>query len=278
MEENFISKKSILIVFLSSILITICIFLKSYFISSGFVVFCDVGQGDATYIRLKNKIDILIDAGPNKKILSCLGKYMPFYDKTIELAFISHPQKDHFGGYESLLDRYKIKLLFMNVTNIDSQSFNSLMNKINNKDIIIKGFFSGDLITLNKTFIKSLWPEHNVFKKNINKNFDLNELSSILFIKTSKKTLLFTGDIDQDILDEIYKEIPRIDILKVSHHGSKNSLSKKFYYQILPKISVIHVGKNNSYGHPSKEILKILKEIKTDIRRTDEEGDIKINL
>ena len=86
------------------------------------------------------------------------------------------------------------------------------------------------------------------------------------------------GDIDKYILDELYKEIPIIDVLKVPHHGSKNSLSKSFYYKIRPKISIIHVGENNSYGHPSGEILKILQEIKSNIRRTDKEGNIKIKL
>ena len=56
---------------------------------------------------------------------------MPFYDKTIELAFISHPQKDHFGGYEYIIDRYKLKLLFLNQVNIDSKSYGSLVDKVN---------------------------------------------------------------------------------------------------------------------------------------------------
>ena len=169
MEEDFISKKEIVIVFLFSIFIIFFVSLNNYFNSSGYIVFCDVGQGDATYIRLKNRTDILIDAGGDRKVLTCLGKFMPFYDKTIELAFISHPQKDHFGGYEYIIDRYKLKLLFLNQVNIDSKSYGSLVDKVNKKNIKIKNLFANDLIILNDVKIKSLWPEKNIFEKNKSK-------------------------------------------------------------------------------------------------------------
>lgn len=63
------------------------------------IVFCDVGQGDATYIRVRNKVNVLIDAEPDKRVLSCLGRHMPFWDKQIELIFLSHPNKDHYQGF-----------------------------------------------------------------------------------------------------------------------------------------------------------------------------------
>ena len=67
------------------------------------VVFCDVGQGDAAYIRGPNNMDMLIDGGPNDKVLNCLGRHMPFYDRTIDVIMLSHAQKDHLQGLLSVL-------------------------------------------------------------------------------------------------------------------------------------------------------------------------------
>ena len=71
------------------------------------VVFCDVGQGDGAYIRTENNIDIVIDAGKSKNILTCLGKYMPFYDRKIELVILTHPELDHYGGLIDVFKNYK---------------------------------------------------------------------------------------------------------------------------------------------------------------------------
>ena len=93
MEESPVTARSILLATLLSLFVLMTIHLRS---SSNInkVVFCNVGQGDASYVRL-NHVDILIDAGPDSKVVNCLGKYMPAFDKKIELVIISHPQKDH---------------------------------------------------------------------------------------------------------------------------------------------------------------------------------------
>ena len=274
MEEAVVSRKSILIVVLFSLIVSGVIFFKNYLFDNSFIVFCDVGQGDATYIRLPNGFDVMVDVGPDRKVLSCLGKFMPFYDKTIELVFISHPQKDHFGGFDEVLNRYKVKNIFMNLVNNKSSSYSSLLNKINNKKILIKKFTTGDKIIIYNAKFLSLWP-NKIFEMGIK---DLNKISIVIEFTINNKKILFTGDVDKKTLESLINILSKVNILKVPHHGSKNSLSKKFYYKINPDISIIHVGKNNSYGLPSQDVLKILKQIKSDVKRTDKEGNIKINL
>jgi beta-lactamase superfamily II metal-dependent hydrolase len=273
MEERVVSRRGILIVVFVSFLIVGSTFVRDYFYFSPFVVFCDVGQGDATYIRLRKGFDVLVDVGPNKKVLSCLGKYMPFFDRTIEIVFVSHPQKDHFGGLEYVIDRYKIKMLFSNSIKTESSSYRSLINKISKKNIILRYFISGDHITFNGIKFTSFWPAENY--KTIYS--DPNEVSIVMLFATSNKNILFTGDVDKKTLDVLSNKVQKINILKVPHHGSKNSLSRKFYYKTRPDISIINVGANNSYGLPSQDVLNMLKEIKSEIRRTDKEGSIKIN-
>src|SRR3989344_6568995 len=74
------------------------------------VVFCDVGQGDAIFVRTPNGSDILIDGGPDDSVLNCLGKHMPFWDRDLELVILTHPHSDHFTGLFSVLKTYKIEI------------------------------------------------------------------------------------------------------------------------------------------------------------------------
>ena len=84
------------------------------------VAFLDVGQGDAIFIEASNGNQILVDAGPNKKVLSELSKIMPFYDRSIDMIIESHPDSDHIGGMIDVLRRYKIGAVIE--TGVDSDS------------------------------------------------------------------------------------------------------------------------------------------------------------
>src|SRR3989339_150483 len=132
MNPSPVSKRGIVLSIIFSLFIVFLIIISQINDQRTKIVFCDVGQGDATYIRIKNKIDILIDSGPNNKILACLGKYMPFYDRTIELAILTHHHKDHYGGFSYLIDRYQINL-FINSRGNNTPSFQALLDKITKK-------------------------------------------------------------------------------------------------------------------------------------------------
>lgn len=300
MEESLTSRRSVVAaVFIAMIFIIVSLgpsiksFMGAYFNieSETVVVFCDVGQGDATYIRLANKTDVLIDAGPDRKVLQCLGKYMPFFDKTIEIAIISHPQKDHFGGFEHILDRYSIDLLILNSLNNKALSFQKLLKKLDQKKVKLKSLYMGDVIDLNNAKINIYWPKRSYLEKSIYKTttvnngfrvndvlLNLNKFSYVFTFEEDNKSILFTGDIDKEISNKISSSLGQVDILKVPHHGSKNGVTKKFIDKVKPKISIINVGKNNSYGHPHKEILDLLNSVNSQIRRTDEDGDIVIKI
>lgn len=237
------------------------------------MVFCDVGQGDGAYIRIKNRVDVIIDAGPDRRILNCLGRYMPFYDRTIELAFISHDQKDHFGGFEYLLDRYRIKRIFMPDLMTSLQSFKQLKEKMRTKKTVTKTLSAGNHIQVGKDIFSIIWPhEHCVTQDN-------NECSLIFMFQEAATKILFTGDETPKILNGLSKQsIQNTTILKIPHHGSKNGLTEKFLRLADPAVAVISVGKRNAYGHPAKEILDLLESLKTKIRRTDIEGNIVFKL
>ncbi|MEA3272697.1 MAG: MBL fold metallo-hydrolase [Patescibacteria group bacterium] len=73
------------------------------------VVFFDIGQGDAVLIRTPNGDDILIDGGPNSRVVQKLGEYLPFFDKDIELVILTHPHADHLTGLIDVMERYDVE-------------------------------------------------------------------------------------------------------------------------------------------------------------------------
>ncbi len=274
MNPPVITKKGLVLSFIFSLTIVGFVFISQINNNQTKLVFCDVGQGDAAYIRIKNKIDLLIDAGPDRKVLNCLGKYMPFYDRKIELTVLSHPQKDHFGGLAYVLDRYKVEKLLMSPLDNNTQSFKRLKQKIAEKKIRVDFPVAGTIVKfLDNDKIIFYWPPKNLI------NNDLNDSSLVFSFEEDSFKALFTSDVSSFVLDRLLNQkLSTITILKVPHHGSKNGLTKKFLQLANPMVSVITVGKNNSYNHPAKEVLQILKASKTKIRRTDEEGDIVFNL
>lgn len=255
--------------------LTICffIFINIYFDDRTKIVFCNIGQGDATYIRIKNKIDVLIDAGPDKSILSCLGKYMPFWDRKIEIALLSHPNNDHYNGYFFIVERYKIDKFMTVNTPITTKTYKKLLMKMSDEKIPILFNASNDKFKVENSLFTFYWPP-KVFTSSND-----NDFSSVILFECENINVLFTGDASPFVLGRLsHGAINKINILKIPHHGSKNGLIKKFLDLADPDVAVISVGKNNSYGHPNQLVLDMLKAKNIKIRRTDEEGDVVFNL
>lgn len=275
MFESPVKIRDLILFSFFSLIVVIFYFFSSIFDDRTKIVFCNVGQGDAAYIRVNNRIDVLIDAGPDKSVLLCLGKYMPFWDRKIELAFLSHPNRDHYGGYSYIADRYIIDKFITVKSPIVSKTYKKLLEKITDKNIPVLYKYSGDKILLGKSdsriapTITLYWPP-----KDFNSSND-NDFSSVILFDG----VLFTGDASPFVLSRLSNgSLNKINILKIPHHGSKNGLIKKFLDLADPSVAVISVGKDNLYGHPSKQTLDMLRAKNVKILRTDEDGDIVFNL
>lgn len=278
MHENPFNKREVFLALVVAVIFSIISFYWFAKYNRSLVVFCDVGQGDAAYIRLKEGLDILVDAGPNKKVLDCLGKYMPFYDRSLEILFISHTQKDHYGGVAWLQDRYSIKNLFLSPSGFLPPRLSKIIHLLKEKGATIRYVFSGDRIVLGTSILTFLWPEAEHTKAS-KYNRDPNNGSQIFLFKNNSIKILFTGDATPLVLDSLLnQDLLKVDVLKVPHHGSTNGLTEKFLNLADPKTTVISVGKNNSYGHPSRNVLEMIRKNGASILRTDEIGDIQFNL
>lgn len=257
--------------------------------------FCDVGQGDAAYIRAPNNQDILIDGGPNDRVLSCLGRHMPFYDRTIDVVMLTHPQKDHLQGLLSVIQRYKVKNFIIGIEGNNTQGYKSLIDLLQKNKINIKNLYSGDKFSLGKTEFSILWPTRDWALQNVDSTIaqeanmkgsavlglttdkNINDFSYYMEVSYGSFTSLFTGDGDSRIQSEIMKEIslPRVNILKYPHHGSKYGASDDFLKLVNPDLTVISVGKN-PWGHPNTETLDLLGKLSLPFKRTDQSGEVEI--
>ncbi len=247
------------------------------------LIFCDVGQGDAILIRTAKGDNILIDGGPDDSVLNCLSKHLPFWDKTLQAVLLTHPHADHFTGLISVVKRYN--LISYDTENLKNSGSGAklLQDKLAVKNLSATYLKKGDRLSDKANFsIKILWPSEEEIEnsnKNSSKNgfdLDLNGFSLISLLTYGNFKALLTADAASTIDEKVGEEVGSVAVLEVPHHGSKTGLSQTFLDQVKPKLAIISVGKNNRYGHPSLEVLNLLKNNKIQFFRTDEKGDLEI--
>ena len=232
-------------------------------------VFCDVGQGDGAYLRINNRVDIMIDAGPRQAILSCLGKYMPFYDRTIEIAFVSHPHLDHYGGYIDILQRYNIRILAFNIPPQPDETVLELLKLAREKQTKIIPMIQGQTIQTQDARLTLLWPSQHALNT-YTSAIDPNDISQVIHFAQRNRTILFAGDITPNSDPSLLQQSKfKAQILKVPHHGSTNALTRELISLADPTAAVISVGAKNRYGHPSSAIVEELEKHRIRTYRTD---------
>jgi len=240
------------------------------------VVFLNIGQGDAILIENGDN-QLLIDGGNNStRLLNELGKFMPFWDKTIEVVMVTHPDSDHFAGLINLPDNYQVKNIIRTNAESHSQNWKFFTEKIQTKKIPqFLGKNGTEIIFPNKANVKIIFPFNRVRTYPSNTNLT----SLVAKLNYGKNSFLFTGDLPFAGEKEIIKSGTNIqsNVLKVGHHGSKYSTGNNFLDAVNPKEAVISVGIKNRYHHPSDIVLNKLHQRLIKIWRTDLDGNIVYN-
>ena len=247
------------------------------------VVFCDVGQGDAIFIKTPTGSKILIDGGPDESVLKCLSKHMLFFDRKIDVVMLTHPHADHLTGLISVVRRYDLMSYDTENVKISAPEVKILEDYLAEKNLTANLLKKGDILSNQSDFnIEILRPDGEVTKKRPNfsdleaKDLDFNGFSLVEMALFGNFKMLLTSDSDNFLDKNAVEETGFIDVLQVPHHGSKNGLTQDFLKRARPKLAVISVGKNNSYGHPAKETLELLKKYNVRVLRTDKDGEIEI--
>jgi len=248
------------------------------------IIFCDVGQGDAIYIRTPGSIDILVDGGPafakasagrpdklNAPVLNCLSDNMPILDREIELVFATHPDADHIAGLVNVIQSYSVKSFNTVSATKDTRVFEALKKIISEKKVPYQEISAGSKFTLSDgVTIETKWPKED-FSSN-----DTNEYSLVQLLKFGDFDLLLTGDITYQILNFLDFNSESIEVFKLPHHGSKTGVNNSTFEKIHILLAVISAGKNNPYHHPHPSVLALLRKYNIEYKRADIEGEIKI--
>ena len=253
---------------------------QQIFASSGAGVthdyFLDVGQGDSELIVFPGNIKVMTDAGPTDEVVGDLEKVLPSGDDYIDVAIISHPQLDHFNGYNFILDHYKIGAFIYNGRDDDPsvKEWPELKAKIKALGIPLITLGMGDKIISGKNEIDMLSPNAD-----FDESAELNDTGFVELIKTPEFTTMLTADIGFNVEDWLvanYKNI-HADVLKVPHHGSKYSSGDEFLKAVNPEVAVIEVGAKNVYGHPgSSTLARLASDTEALVLRTDQNGTVEV--
>ncbi len=239
------------------------------------IYFFNVGQGDSIFIKTPHNYQILIDGGPDEKVLTELGKVMPFYDHSIDLVFLTHPHADHVTGLIEVLERFEVGQVLVNDIVYETDEYQTFLSLIVDKGVPKQSFLQGDKIRPSDGVkLTSFWPKAQTSVFEI---LDVNKVSQVVRLGFNQFSALFTGDAEFGLENpELANfEWENIDILKVPHQGSKDAVTKEVLTKLNPKLAVITVGPNK-FGHPSEEVIQLLSDQAIEVLRTDKKGTIEV--
>lgn len=249
------------------------------------MTFISIGQGDSILIESKDLI-LTIDGGSSSNTSN--GQYiMSPHIKSraidhIDYAFITHADSDHTNGIIYLLeneDEVNIYNLVLPITATDDFKFDKLKNLAADRNVNIKYMKEGDTQILKEDYVITvLSPNEGSLRS---KKRDENEMSLTFRLDYKNHSALFTGDIGKETMGRMLKDEFAIsnmdvDVLKVPHHGSKNSNVPEFFEIVSPKYSVFSYGKNNNYGHPGSGTVDSIVNTGSKVLKTGESGQIDI--
>jgi len=237
--------------------------------SQGLTVhFLDVGQGDATIILCDDEV-MMIDGGDSKTsqfIYSYLRNTLGI--SHIDVMVATHPHADHAGGLSAALNACSVDVLYTSVTDYDTKTWQSVLKYADAQGTPVVIPFPGDSFDLGSAVVEIIGPlwYHN----------DLNDMSLIIKITYGDTSFLFMGDAGWEAEHDLLEAGIDLsaDVLRVGHHGSNSSTGYQFLRAVSPTYGIISVGSDNSYGHPTEEILSRLHDADVTVLRTDLLGTI----
>lgn len=229
--------------------------------------FIDVGQGDCTMFISENDC-VVIDAGPRACEKTTLG-YIHAYTDNIDYLILTHPDEDHIGGAACLINGIRVKNVIMTDAVKDTYVFDTLLDALEKRAVNLIKAEPGAKFDAGDIGFTVLAP--------IGEFSDYNNYSIVTKVEYGESSVIVTGDAEtysETAMMEKYGTTLCSDVLKLAHHGSSTSTGEEFFRTVSPEFAVISCGKDNSYGHPHRETLELLKKYGVEYYRTDKEGTV----
>ena len=230
--------------------------------------YVDVGQGDSIIIE-QNGHYMLIDAGPNSCKENLLSYINSLNIKKFDYVIGTHAHEDHIGSMDAVINSYEVDKVLFSKHTTTTKTFENFANAVKNKGLKLYAPSVNEEFEFQDSKFIVLAPNSSYYS-------DLNNYSIVIKFIYKDTSYLFTGDAEtlseQEMLDKNLDV--EADVLKVGHHGSKSSTSKKFLDAVNPKYAIISCGVDNDYGHPKSVIMNRLKKANVIVYRTDESSTI----
>lgn len=232
--------------------------------------FLDVGQGDGTVIYTPFQQFIVIDGGPSS---NRVNRYLQFLGANrVDIVALSHSHSDHINGLFKIIENIPTGILLIPANGEDSEELKELKRlALSRNTQVIEGRRGMTIKVPGNLTLNVISPG---VEETLGPMMDANNGSLILQVSYGTTEALFTGDVEKERIKEIIPFLSPNDIIKVPHHGSRNSYSPSFYDALNPKIAIIQSGQNNRYGHPHQEVVETLEKRGINIYRNDERGAI----
>lgn len=241
------------------------------------VCFLDVGQGDAILIQTPDGKTILLDGGPSPAaLMSELGRRLPFWDRSVDLLILSHPDDDHITGLLPVLERYDVGQVMEPGWEVETPVYVEWERLIESQSIARTFPRAGTQIDLGRgARLEVLHPGSAWI---LGSASDTNNNGLVIRLEMGNASFLFAADIEVEAERRLVSTVEDLDctILKVPHHGAGTSLSEDFLRATNPQIGVISVGQDNDFGHPAEATITRLHDAGVLVLRTDEVGSIEV--
>jgi competence protein ComEC len=234
------------------------------------IIFLDVDQGDSSLIKTASNQKILIDTGASYVTTQKLQKYLPLFSKSLDAVILTHPDLDHVGGTQEILDTNIVKNLIISTEN---EYLDYKKKEIKESDLeVLKVNNSNNILLNNDINLEILSPDKG-------QEGDSNQNSIVNRLVYGNFEFIFMADADTEVERKLvakgyFENKNTKKVLKVGHHGSDTSSSEIFLKKLKPEYCIISVGKDNKYGHPKKEVIDRLEKYCKNIYRTDKNSDI----
>ncbi|MDX9893383.1 MAG: MBL fold metallo-hydrolase [Patescibacteria group bacterium] len=241
------------------------------------IYFFDVGQGDSMLIKTPGQQYIVIDGGPDNTLIYKLGRYLPFYQRQIDLIILTHPDADHLVGLNEVLRRYQVEnILVTGIVDAEPayEEFWRLV-KYHQTRVLLAGQTKNINLSADLN-LAILYPNSSLVGQKV---ADSNDSSIVVRLDYPTGCVVLTGDASQSVEKQLLATDSKLScgLLKLGHHGSKTSSSLDWLKAVNPALAIIQVGENK-FGHPSPEVLNRLTQLNIPVLTTRSVGDIIVNL
>ncbi len=245
------------------------------------VIVLDVGQGDAILVTGPSGGRMLVDGGPDPdRLLVALDGRLPPWDRRIDLVVLTHPHEDHVAGLPLLLDRYRVGRVAEPGMPGLGPGYRAFVAALATHGLVAVHLGAGSSFALDGVTFDVLWPTPaSVPAEPSDDGSVVNDSSIVLLGAFEGRRFLLTGDAEADVEHELVAHgLPRVDLLKAGHHGSRTSTTDELVAALRPRVVGISVGADNDYGHPAPEVLARLEAAGAMVLRTDLVGTIDVAL